>query len=77
MGRRLMLRQVDPDASTEGLEVIASPHGLDSHAGDVTCVKRAPGRVSEHARVAALIYIATLAPDGRLGGLHNFRARRQ
>src|SRR5262245_59825585 len=36
-----------PTLQKEGFEVIASQHGLDSHAGDVTNVKRTLGRVSE------------------------------
>jgi pimeloyl-ACP methyl ester carboxylesterase len=71
-----------PTLQQEGFEVIASQHGLDSHAGDVACVKRTLGQVSEPAvlvghsyggsvitaagtdpRVAALVYIAALAPD--------------
>src|SRR5690242_18292026 len=71
-----------PTLQKEGFEVIASQHGLDSHAGDVSCVRRALGRVSEPAilvghsyggsvitaagtddRVAALVYIAALAPN--------------
>ena len=35
-----------PTLQKEGFEVIASQHGLDSHAGDVDCVKRTLGRVS-------------------------------
>ena len=35
-----------PTLQNEGFEVIASQHGLDSHAGDVDCVKRTLGRVS-------------------------------
>ena len=35
-----------PTLQNEGFEVIASQRGLDSHAGDVDCVKRALGRVS-------------------------------
>src|SRR5262245_55783351 len=35
-----------PTLHREGFEVIASQHGLDSHAGDVDCVKRTLGRVS-------------------------------
>src|ERR1700741_562043 len=38
-----------PTLQKEGFEVIASQHGLDSHAGDVTNVKRTVGRVSEPA----------------------------
>ena len=35
-----------PTLQKERFEVIASQHGLDSHAGDVDCVKRTLGRVS-------------------------------
>src|SRR5499433_3174695 len=35
-----------PTLQKEGFEVIASQHGLDSHASDVDCVKRTLGRVS-------------------------------
>jgi pimeloyl-ACP methyl ester carboxylesterase len=38
-----------PTLQNEGFEVIASQHGLDSHAGDVDCVKRTLGRVSNPA----------------------------
>src|SRR5499426_3739180 len=38
-----------PTLQKEGFEVIASQHGLDSHAGDVDCVKRTLGRVSNPA----------------------------
>src|SRR6201984_3345489 len=38
-----------PTLQKEGFEVIASQHGLDSHAGDVECVKRTLGRVSNPA----------------------------
>src|SRR5262247_842201 len=34
-----------PTLQNEGFEVIASQHGLDSHASDVDCVKRTLGRV--------------------------------
>jgi pimeloyl-ACP methyl ester carboxylesterase len=36
-----------PTLQKEGFEVIASQHGLESHAGDVANVKRTLGRVSE------------------------------
>jgi pimeloyl-ACP methyl ester carboxylesterase len=36
-----------PTLQKEGFEVIASQHGLDSHAGDVANVKRTLGRVRE------------------------------
>src|SRR5215831_6457655 len=38
-----------PTLQKEGFEVIASQHGLDSHPGDVDCVKRTLGRVSSPA----------------------------
>src|SRR5215813_2887578 len=38
-----------PTLQNEGFEVIASQHGLDSHACDVDCVKRTLGRVSSPA----------------------------
>ena len=38
-----------PTLQNEGFEVIASQHGLDSHASDVDCVKRTLGRVSNPA----------------------------
>jgi len=38
-----------PTLQTEGFEVIASQHGLDSHAEDVANVKRTLGRVSQPA----------------------------
>ena len=43
-----------PTLQKEGFEVIASQHGLDSHAGDVTCVKRALGQVSEPYKTSSL-----------------------
>jgi pimeloyl-ACP methyl ester carboxylesterase len=71
-----------PALQTEGHQVMASQHGLDSLKSDVDCVTRCFGRVSgpvvlvghsyggtliTHAgtddRVAALVYIAALAPD--------------
>ena len=36
-----------PTLQKEGFEVIASQHSLDSHAGDVTNVKKTLGRVRE------------------------------
>jgi pimeloyl-ACP methyl ester carboxylesterase len=36
-----------PTLQNEGFKVIASQHGLDSHAGDVAAVKRTLGRVPE------------------------------
>src|ERR1700747_254092 len=38
-----------PTLQKEGFEVIASQHGLDSHAGDVDCGKRTLERVSSPA----------------------------
>src|ERR1700757_3753720 len=35
-----------PTLQKEGFEVIASQHGLDSHAGDVGCVKKTLSQVS-------------------------------
>jgi pimeloyl-ACP methyl ester carboxylesterase len=71
-----------PTLQAEGHEVMASQHGLNSLASDVTAVKACLGRVPSpvvlvghsyggtlitHAgtdpRVAALVYIAALAPD--------------
>src|ERR1700678_4049682 len=71
-----------PALLTEGHEVMASQHGLDSLATDVAAVKACVARVSSPAvlvghsyggtlithagadnRVAALVYIAALAPD--------------
>jgi hypothetical protein len=39
-----------PTLQKEGFEAIASQHGLDSHAGDVDCVKRTLGRVHAAAK---------------------------
>jgi pimeloyl-ACP methyl ester carboxylesterase len=71
-----------PTLQTEGHDVMASQHGLDSLATDVAAVKACLARVSSpailvghsyggtlithagtDARVAALVYIAALAPD--------------
>src|SRR5262249_31589587 len=71
-----------PTLQTEGHDVMASHHGLDSLATDVAAVKACLGRVPSpailvghsyggtlithagtDARVAALVYIAALAPD--------------
>jgi pimeloyl-ACP methyl ester carboxylesterase len=38
-----------PTLHNDGFEVLTSQHGLDSHAGDVDCVKRTLGRVSSPA----------------------------
>jgi pimeloyl-ACP methyl ester carboxylesterase len=72
-----------PTLQTEGHEVMAAQHGLDSLASDVAAVKSCLARVSSPAilvghsyggtlithagidpRVAGLVYIAALAPDG-------------
>src|SRR5215470_1007506 len=65
-----------PTLQNEGFEVIASQHGLDSHAGDVDCVKRTLSRVSSPAILVGHSYggsvitaagtdprVAALAPD--------------
>jgi pimeloyl-ACP methyl ester carboxylesterase len=71
-----------PTLQSEGHEVMASQHGLNSLASDVAAVKACLGRVpgpvvlvghsyggtlithaGTDARVAALVYIAALAPD--------------
>jgi pimeloyl-ACP methyl ester carboxylesterase len=44
----------------EGYEVIASEHGLDSHAGDVDCVLRSLGRVSSPAILVGYSYGGSL-----------------
>ena len=57
----------------EGHEVIASEHGLDSHAGDVDCVLRALGRVSSPAILVGHSYggslITAAGTDDRVAGL--------
>ena len=70
-----------PTLQAEGHEVMASQHGLDSLATNVAAVKACLARVlslvghsyggtlitqaGTDARVAGLVYIAALAPDGR------------
>ena len=62
-----------PTLQKEGFEVIASQHGLDSHAGDVDCVKRALGRVSSPAILVGHSYggsvITAAGIDPRVAGL--------
>src|SRR5262249_262115 len=62
-----------PTLQNEGFEVIASQHGLDSHAGDVDCVKRTLGRVSNPAILVGHSYggsvITAAGIDPRLGAL--------
>lgn len=57
----------------EGFEVIASQHGLDSHAGDVGCVKRTLGRVSSPAILVGHSYggsvITAAGTDPRVAAL--------
>src|SRR3974377_1619988 len=45
-----------PTLQNEGFEVIASQHGLDSHAGDVDCVKRTLGRLTNPATLVGHSY---------------------
>jgi pimeloyl-ACP methyl ester carboxylesterase len=62
-----------PTLQKEGFEVIASQHGLDSHAGDVTNVKRALGRVSEPVILVGHSYggsvITAAGTDARVAAL--------
>jgi pimeloyl-ACP methyl ester carboxylesterase len=62
-----------PTLQKEGFEVIASQHGLDSHAGDVDCVKRALGRVSSPAILVGHSYggsvITAAGTDSRVAAL--------
>src|SRR4029450_9495430 len=62
-----------PTLQKEGCEVIASQHGLDSHAGDVTCVKRTLGRVSEPVILVGHSYggsvITAAGTDARVAAL--------
>jgi pimeloyl-ACP methyl ester carboxylesterase len=57
----------------EGYEVIASEHGLDSHAGGVDCVLRSLGRVSSPAILVGHSYggslITAAGTDDRVVGL--------
>ncbi|HEY4354710.1 MAG TPA: alpha/beta hydrolase [Acidobacteriaceae bacterium] len=62
-----------PTLQNEGFEVIASQHGLDSHAGDVDCVKRTLGRVSSPAILVGHSYggsvITAAGTDSRVAAL--------
>ena len=62
-----------PTLQKEGYEVIASQHGLDSHAGDVACVKRTLGQVSAPAILVGHSYggsvITAAGTDPRVAGL--------
>lgn len=62
-----------PTLLAEGYEVIASQHGLDSHAGDVDCVKRTLGRVSNPAILVGHSYggsvITAAGTDPRVAAL--------
>ena len=62
-----------PTLQKEGFEVIASQHGLDSHAGDVECVKRTLGRVSSPAILVGHSYggsvITAAGADPRVAAL--------
>src|SRR6185312_14539493 len=62
-----------PTLQKEGFEVIASQHGLDSHVGDVDCVKRTLGRVSGPAILVGHSYggsvITAAGTDDRVVGL--------
>ena len=62
-----------PTLQEEGFEVIASQHGLDSHSGDVDCVKRTLGRVSNPAILVGHSYggsvITAAGTDPRVAAL--------
>src|SRR6201981_3735533 len=62
-----------PPLEEEGFEVIASQHGLDSHAGDVDCVKKTLGRVSSPAILVGHSYggsvITAAGTDPRVAAL--------
>jgi pimeloyl-ACP methyl ester carboxylesterase len=62
-----------PTLQKEGFEVIASQHALDSHAGDVDCVKRTLGRVSSPAILVGHSYggsvITAAGTDPRVAAL--------
>ena len=62
-----------PTLQKEGFEVIASQHGLDSHAGDVDCVKRTLSRVSNPAILVGHSYggsvITAAGTDPRVAAL--------
>jgi len=65
--------KVIPPLQAEGYQVIASQHGLDSHEGDVACVRRALGRVSSPAILVGHSYggslITAAGTDDRVAGL--------
>src|SRR5215469_9651040 len=65
--------KVMPTLQKEGFEVIASQHGLDSHAGDVDCVKRTLGRVGNPAILVGHSYggsvITAAGTDPRVAAL--------
>jgi len=62
-----------PTLQEEGFEVIASQHGLDSHDGDVTSVKRTLGRVQAPAILVGHAYggsvITAAGTDSRVAAL--------
>jgi pimeloyl-ACP methyl ester carboxylesterase len=62
-----------PTLQKEGFEVIASQHGLDSHAGDVANVKRTLGQVSSPAILVGHSYggsvITAAGADPRVAAL--------
>jgi pimeloyl-ACP methyl ester carboxylesterase len=62
-----------PTLQAEGFEVIASQHGLDSHAEDVANVRRTLGRVSQPAILVGHSYggsvITAAGTDARVAGL--------
>src|SRR6266704_4948615 len=62
-----------PTLQAEGFDVIASQHGLDSHAEDVANVKRTLGRVSQPAILVGHSYggsvITAAGTDPRVAGL--------
>src|SRR5262245_1569681 len=62
-----------PTLQSEGFEVIASQHGLDSHASDVDCVKRTLGRVINPAILVGHSYggsvITAAGTDPRVAAL--------
>src|ERR1700739_2308003 len=67
-----------PALQNEGFEVIASQHGLDSHASDVDCVKKALGRVSSPAILVGHSYggsvITAGGTDPRVASVCHLRA---
>src|SRR5258706_1825336 len=65
--------KVIPTLQAEGYEVIAAQYGLDTHASDVTAVKRTLGRVSSPAILVGHSYggavITSAGTDDRVAGL--------